>query len=575
MQLKTKDALKVFKEIEKIIAEYFITEKTKKEFSLEILNEKSKILESYQKIEKYNVIDDNDLNEIRENLKNFSIKEGKKFYIERTLATNNEKIYEKLLNFNNWCEILLLKEPINDEKNLIFVEDEEFKIEELIPEIILSDFVFNLEEISKALKIFNLIKKYKEYTEFFENIEIPDEIFMINEKFELKTKNSDREILRNFKSEILKVNDEINEKILKEVENRNIKIDALELLKANVREIYEIPSVKEIIKFIVDEKIKEILQKFYIFSFSELNNLFSYTYPNKIDEENFDFLIKKKNKEILEEEYEFKVKLAKKLSGIKIKDALLKIFELDKILGIIKFLRENKCTIPKISNCIYFKNARNLTIKNSIPVSYGLGKDNSLFVLNKPKIAILTGANSGGKTSLLKLILQNEILAMCGLPVPAEYGEFEILDEIYFLAKHSGTLGAGAFESTLKEISKILTSKSKKIVLIDELEAITEPGAAARLIAGFVEILQENNDYAVIVTHLSEEILKNINANVEIWGIVATGLDENLNLIVDRQPKIGVIGKSTPELIVERLLRMAKDEEREIYRRILEKMKGK
>ncbi|MFN3528102.1 MAG: MutS-related protein, partial [Candidatus Altarchaeaceae archaeon] len=527
----------------------------------------------YEKIEKYNIINDNDLNEIRENLANFSIKEGKKFYVDRTLATDNEEIYEKLLNFGNYCEILFLKEKIEEEKHIIFVNDE-FKIEELIPELILSDFVFNSEEIKKALKIFKLIEKYDEYREFFESIEIPDEIFMINEKFELKDYEKDREILRNFKSEILKINDEINEKILKEVEKRNIKIDALELLKANVIEISEIRPVKEIIKEVVDEKIHEILHKFQIFSVAELSNLFSYTYPNKIDEENVELLIKRKNAEILEKEYEFKVKLAKKLKGIKIKEILEKIFELDKILGIIKFLRENKCTIPKISNCIYFKNARNLMIKNPIPITYKLGKNDSPFISNN-KIVILTGANSGGKTTFLKLILQNEILSMCGLPVPAEYGEFEILDEIYFLAKHSGTLGAGAFESTLKEISKILVSNNKKIVLIDELEAITEPGAAAKLIAGFIEILKENNDYAVIVTHLSHEILKNINVDVEILGIVAYGLDENLNLIVDRQPKVGVIGKSTPELIVERLFKITKNErERKIYERILEKMKG-
>ena len=69
---------------------------------------------------------------------------------------------------------------------------------------------------------------------------------------------------------------------------------------------------------------------------------------------------------------------------------------------------------------------------------------------------MLTGANSGGKTTLLNTILQIQILAQSGLPVPCEYCEFPIVDEIYFLGKHTGTLSAGAFESTLKTISKIL-----------------------------------------------------------------------------------------------------------------------
>ncbi|MBE9483881.1 MAG: hypothetical protein IMY74_03485, partial [Bacteroidetes bacterium] len=54
-------------------------------------------------------------------------------------------------------------------------------------------------------------------------------------------------------------------------------------------------------------------------------------------------------------------------------------------------------------------------------------------------------------------------------------------------------------------------------------------------------------------------------------GIEARGLDKNLNLIVDRNPRYNYVAKSTPELIVERLVRQADGVEREFYQHLLDK----
>ena len=95
------------------------------------------------------------------------------------------------------------------------------------------------------------------------------------------------------------------------------------------------------------------------------------------------------------------------------------------------------------------------------------------------------------------------------------------------------------------------------------------------MVSSILEMLVESGDFAVVVTHLSEEILKHTSKDIRVDGITATGLDENLNLIVDRQPKFNAIGKSTPELIVEKLYRKSEagDEERKVYERILARMK--
>ena len=57
-----------------------------------------------------------------------------------------------------------------------------------------------------------------------------------------------------------------------------------------------------------------------------------------------------------------------------------------------------------------------------------------------------------------------------------------------------------------------------------------------------------------------------------IDGIEAKGLDENLDLIVDRTPKFGCLARSTPELIVERLAKLAKGQKKDVYLKILENL---
>jgi dsDNA-specific endonuclease/ATPase MutS2 len=172
---------------------------------------------------------------------------------------------------------------------------------------------------------------------------------------------------------------------------------------------------------------------------------------------------------------------------------------------------------------------------------------------------------------MLELLAQCIILAHMGLPVPAESPEIGLTDGLYYFAKSKGTLDAGAFETTLTDFS-VVADDSSKVVLVDELESITEPGASAKIIAGILEKLSENkNSMSVFVSHLSELIMENTQCNVRVDGIEAEGLDSELNLIVDRTPRQNYIAKSTPELIVERLARKTSGDEQEFYKRLKDK----
>jgi DNA mismatch repair protein MutS2 len=208
------------------------------------------------------------------------------------------------------------------------------------------------------------------------------------------------------------------------------------------------------------------------------------------------------------------------------------------------------------------------------PIDYTIG-DNPFKPegTHNERCVILSGANSGGKTTTLRTLAQVVTMAQTGFPVPVEKAYLPIFEEIYVFEKGRGMISAGAFETTLKQFADIVVSEKSKLALFDEVEAITEPGSAANVIAGLLEVLhQDPKSCTVICSHVAREIRDLTDAPIRVDGIEARGLDENLELIVDRTPRFGFLAKSTPELIVERLAKLTKGKKKEVYFGILEKL---
>ena len=205
-------------------------------------------------------------------------------------------------------------------------------------------------------------------------------------------------------------------------------------------------------------------------------------------------------------------------------------------------------------------------------VSYSIGEVGKLSNQVKgERIVLLSGANSGGKTTLLVAIAVIVILAQMGLPVPCSEAYIGGFRELHYYRKSTGHVNAGAFESTLRMLSRMIMSKDSRLVLADEMESISEPGASARVIAAFLDLLGRSSDsVGIFVTHLAQEIQKYCRKEIRIDGIEARGLSDDLELIVNRTPQYYKFAKSTPELIVQRLQRISNDSEKEIYSYILD-----
>ena len=214
---------------------------------------------------------------------------------------------------------------------------------------------------------------------------------------------------------------------------------------------------------------------------------------------------------------------------------------------------------------IAVREARNLALADTSdvqPITYAVG-DHSLDVnrANAPpsgdRVAVLTGANSGGKTTLLETLCQVQLLAQMGLPVPAAAAEVGVVDTVVFHRRHA-SFNAGVLESTLRSVVPPLTGGDRTLMLVDEFEAITEPGSAANLLHGLVTLTVERDALGVFVTHLAAD-LEPLPAAARTDGIFAEGLNQALELQVDYQPRFGTVGKSTPEFIVSRLVANASD----------------
>jgi dsDNA-specific endonuclease/ATPase MutS2 len=235
--------------------------------------------------------------------------------------------------------------------------------------------------------------------------------------------------------------------------------------------------------------------------------------------------------------------------------------ELDVELAVSQFTRDFDCTMPTFAGSGFaIEGGRSPLLDVPFaavdPVDYEVDG-----------VTVLSGVNSGGKTSTLDLVGLVVILAHMGLPVPADAARVGPVSELHYYAKSQGTLDAGAFESTLRDFGELIEGASGRLVLVDELESITEPGASAKIIAGILEELHAQDASAVFVSHLADGIREAAGFEVAVDGIEAVGLIDG-ELRVDRSPKKNHLARSTPELIVEKL---AGDAETGFYRSLLEK----
>ena len=427
--------------------------------------------------------------------------------------------------------------------NLVMINIDENDYE-IVPEKIINFFTQNQEIFEKVHEIQKIRNKESVLGEI---IPIIDEINIIDKK------EVDIDELVN----ALKY--EMDEELEKSIKNIDLEGDEiLNLLNNNFP-----PKISKIFDDIISKR-KAIIKEKTGMDFDP----YLRKYPIEIDEQEIERVKMERSSKKENDIFDIKKNAAIQLNSIKekaieeVKDAIK--FDYEFSLG--SFAYEYGLVEAEFSDEIKLKGALHLDLalkkenENIQKIDYELTQ--------KENVALLTGANSGGKTTLLETLTQISIMAQMGLPVSADECEIKLFDEIYHFSKKR-SLDAGAFESFLNVFIPIVTTQSEKLVLLDELEGITELEAAVKIISTFIDMIKESNSYGIIVTHMARELMNYTDIRVD--GIEAKGLDEDYNLIVDRTPKMNFLAKSTPELILKRIYKKSDDDLKAVYARILEK----
>lgn len=135
-----------------------------------------------------------------------------------------------------------------------------------------------------------------------------------------------------------------------------------------------------------------------------------------------------------------------------------------------------------------------------VPLNVKLGGDNTVMVI--------TGPNAGGKTITIKTIGLLLLMALSGMPIPADSSSS--LSLVHNLLVDIGDQQSiesnlSTFSAHVSNISKILkTADSGTIILIDELGTGTDPDEGAALACAVLKELKNKGALVFATTHLTE-----------------------------------------------------------------------
>ncbi|KAK5204347.1 MutS protein msh4 [Exophiala xenobiotica] len=151
---------------------------------------------------------------------------------------------------------------------------------------------------------------------------------------------------------------------------------------------------------------------------------------------------------------------------------------------------------------------------------------NDVYATQQNRFQIITGCNMSGKSTYIRSIALNTIMALIGSSVPASYASFPITRQLFARVSTDDSIEANVstFSSEMREMAFILHNISENsLVIIDELGRGTSTTDGLAIAIAIAEALIESKALVWFVTHFRD--LPRILA--ERAGVV------NLHLAVD------------------------------------------
>lgn len=176
------------------------------------------------------------------------------------------------------------------------------------------------------------------------------------------------------------------------------------------------------------------------------------------------------------------------------------ISEIDCLISFSKFNRLNNAVEPELFH--FSDSTKKFVIKNMGSPIYRDYIKNSFCPLNS--ISLITGPNMGGKSSFLRSICLNIILAQMGMGVICDYACMPIFDKIFTRIGAADSLAKGesTFMVEMNETSKILnTCTSSSFVIIDELGRGTSTKDGEAIAKAVLNYFKKMKCYVLFATH--------------------------------------------------------------------------
>ncbi len=123
---------------------------------------------------------------------------------------------------------------------------------------------------------------------------------------------------------------------------------------------------------------------------------------------------------------------------------------------------------------------------------------------------LITGANMGGKTVVLKTLTLCQLLFQFGFGIPAASAQIAVKDEIHFCIgdEQSVEKGLSSFAAEMENIDAVIQASrvNKRILaLIDEPARTTNPTEGAALVTALLQVLADKDMSLVMTTHYDIE----------------------------------------------------------------------
>lgn len=208
---------------------------------------------------------------------------------------------------------------------------------------------------------------------------------------------------------------------------------------------------------------------------------------------------------------------------------------LDLLIAKTQFAVAFRCVRPKLD----VRSDAALVIKGGrhLKVEWALERAQKRFtpidITLKTPVAVITGANMGGKTVSLKLIGQVQVMAQYGLFVPCVQARLPVLNGISVSIGdfQSVDMGLSTFGGEIVEVQQALERiqrdpRGRYLLLIDELSRGTNPLEGFALSKALIEALARQRVLAAVTTHFDGLTRAEGVTHYQVIGLSDVDLDQ-------------------------------------------------